>query len=132
MQPLTIGQVAHQAGVGVETIRFYERQRLLEEPPRRTSGYRQYGLEAVERLRFIRQAKELGFTLKEIGELLDLRLAPSTTAADVKRRAQTKLADIDKKISALRRMRKALLRVTKACSGRGTVEQCSILQAIQK
>lgn len=66
MKPLTIGQVANQAGVGVETVRFYERQGLLEEPARRESGYRQYDQEAVAVLRFIRRAKELGFTLKEI------------------------------------------------------------------
>lgn len=79
MKPLTIGEVARQAGVGVETVRFYERQGLLEEPERRASGYRQYDEEAVAILRFIRRAKELGFTLREIKALLALRLADSAS-----------------------------------------------------
>ena len=90
MKTLTIGRVAEQASVGVETVRFYEREGLLEEPPRRQSGYREYGEDAVTRLRFIRRAKQLGFTLKEIKELLALRRDPSTPGADVKpaRRSQ--------------------------------------------
>src|SRR4051812_35457550 len=95
---LTVGQVAGRAGVGVETVRFYEREGLLERPSRLPSGYRQYDAGVVARLRFIRRAKELGFTLNEIGELLSLRLDPDTTAADVRRRAEGKLADIEAKI----------------------------------
>ncbi|MCH8048022.1 MAG: MerR family transcriptional regulator, partial [Planctomycetes bacterium] len=76
---LTIGQLARRAEVGVETVRFYEREGLLEEPARRPSGYRQYDEGVVDRLRFIRRAKQLGFTLKEIRELLSLRLDPATT-----------------------------------------------------
>src|SRR2546425_6976159 len=106
MKPLTIGQVARRAGVGVETVRFYEREGLLEEPPRRESGYRQYGEDIVARLQFIRRAKELGFTLNEIKELLSLRLDPSTTCAEVKDRAQAKIADIEQKIRTLQRMKK--------------------------
>ena len=74
MKTFTIGQVAREAGVGVETVRFYEREGLIEEPSRRASGYRQYGDETVLVLKFIRRAKELGFTLKEIRSLMDLRL----------------------------------------------------------
>ncbi len=81
-KPLSIGRVARRAGVGVETVRFYERQGLIEEPPRRMSGYREYDEDVVSRLGFIRRAKELGFTLKEIKELLSLRRDPSTPAAD--------------------------------------------------
>lgn len=77
MRALTIGQVARQAGVGVETVRFYERQGLLAPPERTTSGYRQYEEEAIWRLRFIRRAKELGFTLNEIKELLSMRRQPT-------------------------------------------------------
>ena len=91
MTTLTIGQVAGQAGVGVETVRFYERQGLLEVPPRRQSGYREYGEDAVARLRFIRRAKQLGFTLKEIKELLALRRDPSTPGADVKQQPEARL-----------------------------------------
>src|SRR5919199_5139981 len=95
MAALTIGQIARRAGVGVETVRFYERQGLLEEPARKESGYRQYPEDVVARLRFIKRAKELGFSLKEIKELLALRVDPATTCAEVKARAQAKVADIE-------------------------------------
>lgn len=130
MRPLTIGQVARQAGVGVETVRFYERKGLLNEPARRPSGYRQYEEDVVARLRFIRRAKELGFTLNEIKELLSLRLDPSTSCADVKSRAQAKIADIEERIRTLQRMKKALADLTKACSGRGPISECPILDAL--
>ena len=90
MKSLTIGQLARNGGVGVETVRFYERKGLLAEPDRRPSGYRQYDEDVVDRLRFIRRAKELGFTLNEIKELLSLRIDPTTTCADVKSRAEEK------------------------------------------
>lgn len=130
MTALTIGRVARQAGVGVETVRFYERQGLLEEPPRRQSGYREYGEDAVARLRFIRRAKQLGFTLKEIKELLALRRDPSTPAVDVKRRAEAKIADIESKIKALQKMKKALVKLTTACSGHGTSGECPLLESL--
>jgi MerR family mercuric resistance operon transcriptional regulator len=131
MKPLTIGQVASRAGIGVETVRFYERQGLLEEPARKESGYRQYPEEVVARLRFIGRAKELGFTLKEIKELLSLRLDPTTTCADVKRRAQEKIADIEAMVATLQRMKKALVKLTKECSGRGPTSECPILEALE-
>lgn len=87
MESLTIGKVARLAEVGVETIRFYEREGLIEEPSRGESGYRQYPKETIQRLRFIKRAKDLGFTLREIKELLALRLDPGTTCGDVRRRA---------------------------------------------
>ena len=90
MRALTIGQVARQAGVGVETVRFYERQGLLDAPPRRASGYRQYAPEMVARLQFIRRAKELGFALKEIRELLSLRVAPRPRAVILNNRPKPK------------------------------------------
>ncbi|MEX0701785.1 MAG: heavy metal-responsive transcriptional regulator [Planctomycetales bacterium] len=130
MKPLTIGQVAGRAGVGVETIRFYERKGLLDEPERKPSGYRQFDEGAVQRIRFIRRAKELGFTLKEIQELLSLRLDPATSCADVKNRADAKIADIDESIESLRRMRKALVKLTKACGGSGGVSECPIVGAL--
>ena len=93
MKTLTIGQVARRAGVGVETVRFYERQGLLDEPDRRESGYRQYTEAVILRLRFIRRAKELGFTLKEIRELIALRRDPSATRAEVRQQATAKITD---------------------------------------
>jgi MerR family copper efflux transcriptional regulator len=92
MQALTIGQVARDAGVGVETVRFYEREGLLEQPARRASGYRIYELDAVDRLRFIKQAQRLGFTLREIKELFALKLDPAATRSQVRERAEAKIA----------------------------------------
>jgi MerR family mercuric resistance operon transcriptional regulator len=132
MKPLTIGQVARNAGVGIETVRFYERQGLLEEPARKQSGYRQYGEDVVARLRFIRRAKELGFSLKEIKELLALRVDPTTTCAEVRSKAAAKVADVEQKIEALRRIRKALVKLTAVCRGRGPTSECPILDALDK
>lgn len=130
MKALTIGQVAKRAGIGVETVRFYEREGLLEAPERRPSGYRQFDEGIVARLRFIRRAKELGFTLNEIKELLSLKLDPSTTCADVKKRAEAKITDIEAKIDSLVLMKRALVKLTKACSGHGTTSDCPILDAL--
>jgi len=131
MQALTIGQAARQAGVGVETVRFYERQGLLDAPPRRASGYRQYAPDIVARLHFIRRAKELGFTLKEIRELLSLRVAPETTCGEVKQQAEAKIADINAKLRDLQRMKMALAQLVDACSGSGPTSQCPILDALE-
>ncbi len=127
---LTIGQLARRADVGVETVRFYEREGLLEVPARRPSGYRQYDEGVVDRLRFIRRAKQLGFTLNEIKELLSLRIDPATTCADVKSRAEAKLDDIASKIRSLQRMKRALVKLTKACSGSGAASACPILESL--
>jgi MerR family copper efflux transcriptional regulator len=101
-QRFTIGQLARRAGVGVETVRFYERQGLLAPPPRGTSGYRQYPQDAVARLHFIRRAKALGFSLREIRELLSLQVDPTGSSGEVQARAHAKLADIDGTIRTLR------------------------------
>jgi Hg(II)-responsive transcriptional regulator len=135
MQPrktkaLTIGLVARRAGVGVETVRFYERQGLIEEPPRRLSGYREYDDAVVSRLGFIRRAKDLGFTLKEIKDLLSLRRDASTPATDVKRRAEAKIADIESKIRSLQKMKKALTKLTLACRCYDTSVECPLLHAL--
>src|SRR4028118_999620 len=98
MTPLTIGQVARRAGIGIETVRFYEREGLLEGPDRRASGYRQYGEDVVRRLRFIRRAKELGFTLREIADLLSLKHDPTATRTDVRERVRAKVEDIEAKV----------------------------------
>lgn len=133
MEVLTIGQLAKQAGVGVETIRFYEREGLLAEPKRRPSSrYRQYSPQAVRRVRFIRHAKELGFTLKEIQELLHLRVDPDSTCAEVRRRAQSKVADIEARISSLERMKGALERLAARCRGRGPTKECPILEELDR
>src|SRR5581483_8920968 len=104
MKPLTAGTVARRAGVGVETVRFYEKNGLLEEPARRPSGYRAYDEGTVHRLRFIRRAKELGFTLSEIKELLSLRCS-ERPCDDVQSRAEAKVAEIEEKVALLLRMK---------------------------
>ena len=128
---MTIGEMAKNAGVGVETVRFYEREGLLPEPPRRSSGYRQYSPEALRRLQFIRRTKELGFSLEEIRELMELRVDPRTSCGEVKRRAEDKITDIEKKMAELRRMKKALGRLASSCSGRGPTSVCPILDAME-
>ena len=131
MNNMTIGKLAQRCGVGVETIRFYEREGLIEEPQRRDSGYRQYPEETARRVRFIKRAKELGFTLKEIRELLALRIRPEATCGDVRHQAEAKIADIEQRIVMLQKMKQALARLTVACSGRGPTSQCPILEAME-
>jgi len=130
MHALTIGKVARCAAVGVETIRFYERQGLIAEPHRTRSGYRLYPEETVLRLHFIRRAKALGFSLREIRELLALRVDPEGRSAEVKARAQGKITTIEEKIRTLQRMQETLVRLTTACDGCAPVSACPILEAL--
>ena len=127
---LTTSQLANSAGVNVETLRYYERRGLLPEPPRRASGYRQYSQDDVARLQFIKRAKELGFTLQEVQELLNLRVDPDTPCAMVKRRADLKIIDIEEKLRSLKKIKKALNKLAATCSGRGPVGDCPILEAL--
>lgn len=129
---MTIGKVAKLAAVGVETVRFYEREGLIGKPPRRESGYREFPADTVARLRFIRRAKELGFSLKEIRELLALRVAPGATCPQVRKRAATKIADIEEKVRSLQRMKRALEKLAGACNGEGAVSACPILGALDE
>src|SRR5512134_3018240 len=130
-QGMTIGQLAREAGVNIQTVRYYERRRLLPAPARRVSGYRDYDAGALARLRFIRRAQELGFTLAEIAELLALRLDPRTTAADVKARANRKIADVDRKLRDLEQIRDALTHLAGSCrGGRGPTGECPLVEAL--
>lgn len=129
MQALTIGQVADLAGVGVETVRFYQRKGLLPEPPRTDGRHRRYGPDIVSRIRFIRGAQDLGFSLKEIEELLALRISPGASKAEVKAQAEAKVAEIERKMSDLQRMRDTLLLLIGACGGTGLIADCPILEA---
>jgi MerR family mercuric resistance operon transcriptional regulator len=131
MSGLTIGQLAEGAGVGVETIRFYERKGLVDQPPRPDRGRRTYPPALVERVRFIRRAKELGFSLKEISELLALGADPRTSCADVRGRALHKVADIEEKIQSLQRMKEVLESLAGICAGRGPISECPILEALR-
>lgn len=129
---LSIGQVAREAGVGVETVRFYEREGLLEEPPRRASGYRQYSEQVVGRIHFIKRAQQLGFSLKEILELLTLRVNEDTSCEEVKLRTEVKIAEIERKLVELQRMRRALREVAALCTGEGPASSCPMLEALDQ
>jgi len=130
MNGLRVGEVARRAGVNLQTVHYYERRGLLPTPPRTDANYRSYPAGAVLRVRFIKRAQELGFTLKEIEELLSLRATPRAGCADVRGRAEAKVRDIDEKIRTLEAMRRALTKLVGECSGRGPVTDCPILEAL--
>ncbi len=130
MTGLKIGEVAEQASVNRQTIHYYERRGLLPRPARTVSNYRLYTVEAVQRVRFVKRAQELGFSLEEIKELLSLRATPSSRCGHVKAQAQAKVKQIDHKVKALEAMRSALLRLIGECSGKGPITGCPILEAL--
>jgi Hg(II)-responsive transcriptional regulator len=131
MDGLTIGEVAKQAKVHIETIRYYERRGLLERPPRSLSNYRLYPPEAVRRVQFIKRAQELGFSLNDIKELLSLRAAPETECGEIRAHAETKIKDINEKIRSLMTMRSALSTLVAECSGQGPLRECPILESLE-
>lgn len=130
MTSLTVSQLAKAAGVELSTIRYYERRGLVQPAARRASGYRQYDPDAVRRVRFIRHAQELGFSLEDIAELLALRMNTQGSCADVRRRAQHKLSEIESKIISLNRMRSTLESLIASCSEQEPTSECPILGAI--
>ena len=130
MASLRIGELAKRAGIGIETIRFYERKGLLSEPERQASGYRQYDEGVIARLEFILRAKGLGFTLSEIKELLSLRFDPVTTCCDVRRKAEQKIKEIEERIGALRGIKRSLKRLIEQCQRRDTLDECPILYGL--
>ncbi len=131
MKASTIGRLAREAGVGVETVRFYERRGLIPQPPKPGgTGFRVYPEETVRRIRFIRQAQDIGFSLREIDELLSLRADPAADCADVRDQAAAKLAEVARKIARLEEIRGALDELIAACPGRGALRACSIMEAL--
>jgi len=125
---LGIGKLARLAGVGIDTIRYYERNGLLEPRGRLASGYRRYGEVELARLRFIRRAQKLGFTLKEIQALLGL--SAKHDVAQIRTAATAKLADVDSRIADLQRVRAGLAELVAACPGHGQAADCPILKAL--
>ena len=133
MATMTIGKLAKETGVGIETIRYYEREGLIPAPERRrTSNYRQYESTTVKRLFFIRRGKELGFTLKEIKELLHLQADSKRKCRSVKIKAKSKIEDIDNKIADLTKIRNALEELEALCQAESLTKDCPILQAISE
>lgn len=131
MDGLTIGELAKQAHVNRETVRYYERQRLLGPPPRSPSGYRLFSEDALRRLRFIRHAKVLGFSLNEIADLLALRVGSVDACERVRERTRSKIQDIDRKIRALQDMKGALSELAAACSRHRRTVDCPILSVLE-
>lgn len=130
---MTIGELAKHAGVNIQTVRFYERTKLLPAPHRwPDSGYRDYDEDALLRLRFIRSAKDLGFTLKEIHELLDLRILPGESCAEMRDLLQAKLKDVDARMKELRRLRRVLEKLVSACAHRREKTNCPALWAMER
>lgn len=128
---MRIGEVAAEAAVNIQTLRYYERVGLLPPPGRRSSGYRMYGPEAVRRVRFIKRAQELGFTLREVKELLKLRSVGPARRPKVRAVAQSKLDDIDQKIRDLSAMRGALAHLVTECATHDGSVTCPILEALE-
>jgi Hg(II)-responsive transcriptional regulator len=131
MVRLRTGELARRAEVNIQTLRFYERLGLLPVPPRRASGYREYSPEVVELVRFIKRAQDLGFSLREVKELLDLREVPRATCGDVVVLAQRKVEEIDAKINDLRAMRAALTKLLKNCTGTAPIARCPIIESLE-
>ena len=132
VEKLTISRLAQLGGVNLETIRYYERQGLLPAPPRTAAGYRVFPREAARRLRFIKRAQELGFSLNEIRELLALRIKVGAKQADMRKRAEAKITDIEQKIRTLQAMKNALRQLTERCEGCGPLSECPILESLDE
>ena len=131
MNGFTIGTVAQQAGVNIETLRYYERKGIVPKPPRTSSNYRLYSEETVRRVRFVKRAQELGFSLREIKELLALRATRGAKCQDVRRQALHKIEEIDEKMRALEAMKDVLRKLVKECaSTRAPVSDCPILESL--
>ena len=126
-----ISEAAQQAGVNVQTIRYYERRGLLPSPPRRSSGYRELPQETVRRIRFIKRAQDLGFSLDEVAELLQLRTAKSTNRTRVRALAERRVQQIDRKIAELEALRQALRTLVHRCHEGATLE-CPIIEALEQ
>lgn len=129
---LTIGQVAKQIGVSHDTIRLYERQGLIEKPPRADNHYRQYSPDVIEQLVFILRAKQMGFTLKEIQELLTIHHTSKQSCGDVKRRTQEKLQQVANKMNELKKLEHGLKKLMQDCEQHGPDELCPIFTALTK
>ncbi len=130
---MRISQIAKSAGVGVETVRYYERKQLIRQPQKPASGgFRAYSGEVAHQIRFIRRAQNLGFSLQEIKELMSMRVDPKADCSQVRQRASIKRQQVVEKIEQLRRVRDALDTVINACPGRGSTNACSILDELEK
>jgi DNA-binding transcriptional MerR regulator len=131
MTQFTIGTLARRSGVKVPTIRYYEQAGLIAAPPRTAGGQRRYGVDALERLRFIRHGRGLGFTLDAIRELLALSARPEQSCAEADHIARRQLADVEARITQLLALRAELRRMVDTC-GCGTVRDCKVLEVMSE
>jgi len=130
---MTIGKLAKSAGVGVETIRFYERKGLIKKPSKQDRGFRYYSKDEITRVRFVKRAQELGFTLREIKELLDIQSKKKMTGAQVQKKAQEKIVEIQQKIFDLRQMEQSLIKLSSVCgAGDQAIRECKIFDCFEK
>jgi DNA-binding transcriptional MerR regulator len=127
MAAMKIGEIAKRSGISIETIRYYEREGLLLEPERRPSGYRQFDESTVERLEYIRRAKDLGFTLAEIRDLLELSFAAHVGCNHIRPRAEAKVVDIERKIRSLQQMKRSLEKIIRHCRAKNSADDCPLL-----
>lgn len=131
MDMLTIGQLAKRLNVNIQTIRYYERRKIMPKPKTRESGYRQYSDTDVARLQFIIHAKDIGFTLSEIADLLSMRVSSKTTCSDIRNLASLKVSDIETRIDKLHSLRKVLLKLIDMCNRQGLTGTCPILDVLE-
>ncbi|MBI4384444.1 MAG: heavy metal-responsive transcriptional regulator [Nitrospinae bacterium] len=131
MANLKRGELARQCGVNGETLRYYEKRKLLAPPVRSSSGYRLYSQDDVARIRFIKNAQKVGFTLSDIEGLLKLRVEKNRPCESVLAKAQTKLMEVDKKLAGLKAMRKVLTRLIDQCERAAPTSQCPILESFE-
>ena len=131
MSTLNIGQVAKATGISVEAIRFYEKRGLIDTPARTATGYRQYPPETVKRIRFILHAKDAGFTLSEISDLLRLRQTSADSCANIRDRALSKIEDVDNRLNDLHLVRDALSRLVARCDDMEQMGECPIIEALE-
>lgn len=129
---LTAGKVANEGGVNIQTVRYYERRRLLAPDRRTASGYRLYTPEAVRVIRFIKNAQDLGFTLAEVAKLLRLRVGHTAQCGAVRRQAEARLEIVHGKIAGLRAMERVLERLVRTCATNGTTASCPILDSLEE
>jgi len=129
---MRIGELAKITKLKIDTIRYYEKKGLIPSPPRTLSGYRIFPEETIEIIQFIKGAKELGFTLREIKELLELRRGGKGSSTEIRKKALSKLEEIGRKIKALEKIRESLERLVSECQEREDVKKCPILEAFKK